>query len=278
MKEGRTVLFGDKRQALRRALAGAAVGVALHLLLGYLMGCFSLFGPFSFRGFYFPNCGVHYQWETLGVTLSFVLFALFGAEAGISTLPFAGHGRALTIRTILHFLLMEATAGLWVALNFGLREVPACLVPLTLVYCMIWLARWTIWHSEVEAIRKKLGLIPKPSQWKWKETLPSIPVILLICLGLPWLLQLLEGGGIGLLGGAIYVELLLPIGCMAAGMFLGERHGFCPLYPVLCAVGVLPAVLLLYNDTILVLLCAIAFGSGLLGVAAGAWPRKKKED
>lgn len=272
------MLFDDQRQALRRALVGAAVGVAIHLLLGYLMGCFSLFGPSQFRGFYFPNCGFPYRWEALGVTLSFVLFALFGAEVGISTLPFAGHGRALAIRTTLHFLLMEATAGVWVVLNGGLREVPACLVPLTLVYCMIWLVRWTIWHSEVEAIRKKLGLIPKPSQWKWKETLPSIPVILLICLGLPWLLRLLEGGGIGLLSSAIYVELLLPIGCMAAGMFLGERHGFCPLYPVLCMVGVLPAVFLLYNHTVLILMCAIAFGSGLLGVAAGAWPRKKKED
>lgn len=272
------MLFDDKKQALGRALAGAAAGVALHLLLGYLMGCFSLFGPSSFRGFYFPNCGVPYRWEALGVGLSFVLFALFGAEVGIATLPFAGHGRALAIRTALHFLLLEATAGVWVGLNFGLGELPACLAPLTLVYCLIWLVRWAVWHREVKAIRKKLGLIPKPSQWKWKETLPSIPVILLICLGLPWLLRRLEGSGMPLFSGAIYMGLLLPIGCMAAGLFLGERRGFCPLYPVLCAAGVLPAVFLLYNSTILILLCAIAFCSGLLGVAAGAWPREKKEE
>ena len=85
-----------KRQWLVRAAAGALAGVAVHLLLGYLLGCFSLFGPAHFRGFQFPDCGfsswnLHLEW--MGVLISFALFALFGAEVGIATLPFADSGR-----------------------------------------------------------------------------------------------------------------------------------------------------------------------------------------
>ena len=81
-----------------------------------------------------------------------------------------------------------------------------------------------------------------------------------------------------LFSGAIYAQLLPPVGCLASGMRLGKRHGFCPLYPVVCGVGMLAAVFLLYNYSVLVLFCAIAVGSALLGVAAGANPRKKKEN
>lgn len=152
------MLFDDKRRALGRALAGAAAGVGLHLLLGYLLGSLSLFDPSAFRGLRFPACGFPYRWEAVGVGLSFGLFALFGAELGIATLPFAGRGLALAVRTALHFLLMEATVGLWAGLNFGPRESVIFLAGLALAYLLIWLARWVGWYAEVAAIRKKLGL------------------------------------------------------------------------------------------------------------------------
>lgn len=118
-----------------------------------------------------------------------------------------------------------------------------------------------------------------PSFLKWRETLPYVPVILALCLGVPWLLRQLEGSGMPLLSGAIYAQVLLPIGCLAVGMFLGKRRGFCPLYPVLCGAGTFAAVFLLYHHDrmVLLLFCGIAVAFSLLGVAAGAWPREEKK-
>lgn len=274
-----------QKQWLVRILIGGLIGIAALVPVGGLFNDL-VSGGLLAMGNHTPFRLVSYDLERLAgpaaLAVQLGLYFLMGAVVGASTLPFADDGATLVRRSLAHFVVTAGALILMVCLcgwNWG-RWAPLVvyLFLLALVYALIWLVRWAIWNSEVEAMRKKLGIIPKPSQWKWKETLPFIPVILLICLGLPWLLRLLEGGGMPLFSGAIYVGILLPIGCMAAGMFLGEWHGFCPLYPVLCAVGVLPAVFLLYNHTMLILLCAIAFGSGLLGVAAGAWPRKKKED
>ena len=157
------MLFDNRTQALRRALAGGLVGVAAHLLLGYLLGSISLFGPARFRGFVFPNCNFRFQPEWLGVLVSFALFALFGAELGIATLPFAGTGRALVKRTLAHFLTMAATVALWAGLNAGAEGVALLLALLAVFYALIWLGRWVGWYAEVAAIREKLGLSPGPS-------------------------------------------------------------------------------------------------------------------
>ena len=151
------MLFDNRTQALRRALAGGLVGVAAHLLLGYLLGSISLFGPARFRGFVFPNCNFRFQPEWLGVLVSFALFALFGAELGIATLPFAGTGRALVKRTLAHFLTMAATVALWAGLNAGAEGVALLLALLAVFYALIWLGRWVGWYAEVAAIREKLG-------------------------------------------------------------------------------------------------------------------------
>ena len=66
-------------------------------------------------------------------------------------------------RTLAHFALTAATVGLWVGLNFGVRETAAFLVPLALVYLLVWLGRWVGWYAEVSAIRERLGLAPGPS-------------------------------------------------------------------------------------------------------------------
>lgn len=147
-----------KKQWLPRALIGGCIGVAAHVLLGCLLGSFSLFGPAQFSGFVFPYCNFPREIEPLGVLLSFALFALLGAEVGIATLPFADSGRELVARSLAHFAVMSATVGLWAAVNFGVHELPFFLIPLTLVYALVWLVRWVGWYRELLAIRQKLGL------------------------------------------------------------------------------------------------------------------------
>ena len=258
------MLFDNRTQALRRALAGGLVGVAAHLLLGYLLGSIPLFGPARFTGFVFPNCNFRFQPEWLGVLVSFALFALFGAELGIATLPFAGTGQALVKRTLAHFLTMAATVALWVGLNAGAERVLLPLVLLAVFYALIWLGRWVGWYAEVAAIREKLGLSPGPSPLKWKETLPYVPFALLLCLLLPAGLSFFDAPDVPVLTGLIYLYLLLPVGSFCSGLSLARRQGICPLYPLLCALCFLPAVPLVYNHSALpfcaVTLCAAGLG------------------
>ncbi len=130
-----------KRQWLPRVLIGGCIGIAAHLLLGYLLGCFNLFGPAYFRGFRFPDCGFsnwnrHLEW--VGVLISFALFALFGGEVGIATLPFADSGKELVARSLIHYAATTATVSVWVVLNYGWHgTLPTFLVPLTLVYLIV---------------------------------------------------------------------------------------------------------------------------------------------
>ena len=97
------MLFDDRRQAARRALAGALLGLAAHALLGRLAGDFPIAGPAQFTGYGFLDCGFPDALEGWGIALSFALFALLGAETGVATLPFAGEGRALVLRTLTPF-------------------------------------------------------------------------------------------------------------------------------------------------------------------------------
>ena len=156
------MLFDDKRRALRRALAGALLGMAGGGLAAWAAGSLIAGSP-SALALAFLNCGFPRGLEGVGIALSFALYALFGAEVGVATLPFAGDGSALVGRTLAHFALTAATVGLWVGLNFGVRETAAFLVPLALVYLLVWLGRWVGWYAEVSAIRERLGLAPGPT-------------------------------------------------------------------------------------------------------------------
>ena len=223
-----------KRQWLCRILIGALVGIAAHILLGYLLGCFNLFGPAHFSGFVFPYCNFPREIEPLGVLLSFALFALFGGEVGIATLPFADSGKELVARSLIHYAATTATVSVWVVLNYGWHgTLPTFLVPLTLVYLIVWLGRWVGWYTEVAAIREKLGLAPGPSPLHWRESLPYVGFAAFLCLALPLLLWLVDDHRIPMLS-VLYCWLLLPVGGFMSGLSLGRRHGFCPLYPVAC--------------------------------------------
>lgn len=274
-----------QKQWLVRILIGGLIGVAVLVPVGGLFNDL-VSGGLLAMGTHTPFRLVSYDLERLAgpaaLAVQLGLYFLMGAVVGVSTLPFADDGATLVRRSLAHFAATAGALTLLVCLcgwNWG-KVVPLVvyLALLAAVYLLIWLVRWAGWYAEVAAIRAKLGLVPGSSPLKWRETLPYVPLALALCLGVPWLLRQLEGSGMPLLSGAIYVQLLLPVGCLASGMWLGKRHGFCPLYPVVCGVGMLAAVFLLYNYTVLILFCAIAFGSALLGVAAGAYPRKREGD
>ncbi len=230
-----------KRQWLPRVLIGGGIGIAAHILLGYLLGCFNLFGPACFRGFQFPDCGFsnwnrHLEW--VGVLISFALFALFGGEVGIATLPFADSGKELVARSLIHYAATTATVSVWVVLNYGWHgTLPTFLVPLTLVYLIVWLGRWVGWYTEVAVLREKLGLAPGPSPLHWRESLPYVGFAAFLCLALPLALRLLDDATPVL--SVLYGWLLLPVGGFMSGLSLGRRHGFCPIYPAACVVFIL---------------------------------------
>lgn len=267
-----------KKQWLPRALIGGCIGVAAHVLLGCLLGSFSLFGPAQFSGFVFPYCNFPREIEPLGVLLSFALFALLGAEVGIATLPFADSGRELVVRSLLHYTVTAATACLWAGLNICSTPADylAVLVPLTLTYLIVWLGRWVGWYTEVAAIREKLGLAPGPSLLHWRESLPYVGFAAFLCLALPLALRLLDDPTPVL--SVLYGWLLLPVGGFMSGLSLGRRHGFCPIYPAACVGFILIFIPLarLCSNMADGALIPIALISALAGSLAGAACHRRK--
>ena len=261
------MLFDDKKQAQRRITLGILAGLAVHILLSYLLGLQAFLGPEIAAVFICPTCSFPPPFEGCGVLLSILLFALLGAEIGIATLPFADRGPSLLERTAVHFTLMAATVALWAGLNFGQTGALFGLILLASVYVLVWLGRWVGWYVEVAAIRAKLGLAPGPSLLHWRESLPYLVFALGLCLGLPTLLRLLDPQDVPVLSGVYFPFLLLPIGTFCSGVSLGHRHGFSPLYPVACALLSVAAVFLLFNGSALFhgsisLVCALV-GNGV---------------
>lgn len=234
------MLIDDKRQALTRALVGGAFGIACCLLVAWLTQPGGLFGHLTFD---FTFCYNHKVPQLLGAALGLLLWFLFGAETGIATLPFADGGRALLLRSLAHFGVMSATMWAWVLLNFPynlLSELALSFqLPFTLVYILVWLGRWVGWYAEVAQIRERLGLAPKPSFLKWRETLPHIAFAAFLCLLVPTLLRLCDAPDVPVLSGLLYPYALLPIAGFCSALSLGRRQGFCPLYPLSCLLFIL---------------------------------------
>ena len=127
---------------------------------------------------------------------------------------------------------------MWVVLNYGWHgTLPTFLVPLTLVYLIVWLGRWVGWYTEVAVLREKLGLAPGPSPLHWRESLPYVGFAAFLCLALPLALRLLDDATPVL--SVLYGWLLLPVGGFMSGLSLGRRHGFCPIYPAACVMFIL---------------------------------------
>jgi len=203
----------------------------------------------------------YYITDTRGPTLAICLLCTaLGAAVGVSTLPFADDGKSLVLHSAAHFavtavLFLLLLVQFWSWENWeGLLLLESMLA---LLYVLIWLGRWIGWYVEVMQLRTLLGLDAGPSPLKWRETLPYLPFVLLLCGVLPVLLRWVEravGGGVidvPALSGLILPYVLLPVGGFCSGLSLGKRQGVCPLYPVALFLCYLPIVYLLFNSTAL---------------------------
>lgn len=186
-----------------------------------------------------------------------LLCTALGATLGAATLPFADDGPTLIRRSLLHLgaTALEVALVLWLCVD--LRDGRAWALwmgMLVLFYAVIWLGRWIGWYVEVMQLRALLGLAHGPSPLKWRETLPYLPLVLLLCDVLPPVLNWIDHAAVAdvpVLSGLLLPYLMLPVAGFCSGLSLGKRQGVCPLYPVACFVCYLPMVYLVYNYTAL---------------------------
>lgn len=193
----------------------------------------------------------------LALAVQSLLGALFGAVCALATLPFADSGRKLVVRSLSHF----AATALSFSLLLGIcRWVDRPLYILfwvfflAVLYLLIWLGRWIGWYVEVIQLRSLLGLDPGPSPLKWRETVPYLPFLLLVCLLLPAGLSFVDGVfiiDVPVLSQLLYPAVFLPASGFMSGLSLGKRQGFCPLYPLACLLLALPASLLVLQEPLL---------------------------
>lgn len=184
--------------------------------------------------------------------LGLALACALGCMAGLATRPFADDGFVLVRNSLLHYAVTAALFAALILTTGG--NALGCFVlvmALTALYLGIWLARWIGWYMEVMQIRQLLGLAPGPSPLRWRETLPYLPYVLLLCDGLPLAAFLADRlwSDIPVLSGIVVPYLLLPVVGFISGLSLGKRQGVCPLYPTACFVCYLPMVFLLFNSS-----------------------------
>lgn len=212
-----------------RVLVGGLLGLVFSVVLAsYIVGA---------RGPSFAEC---------------LLWVGLGMAAGVATLPFADDGRSLLLRSAAHFAVTSVLFVLLCA-QLGARgfQLLAWEAVLCLLYAVVWLGRWVGWYVEVMQLRALLGLDAGPSPLKWRETLPYLPFVLLLCDVLPLLLRVFDAPDVPVLSGLVLPYLLLPAAGFSSGLSLGKRQGVCPLYPIACFVCYLPMVFLLFNYTAL---------------------------
>ena len=183
-------------------------------------------------------------------------------------------------RSLVHFAATAAALTLLVVLcgwNWGeFWPLVLYLGLLAAVYLLIWLGRWVGWYVEIAAIRQKLGLSPGPSPEMAGELpyLPFAPSCAWCCpwrCGSPWTLPSHSSP---------HLRHAHPAGGrLLLGLFLGRRQGFCPLYPVACALLTLCFVLLakLASNVADGVMIPIALCTALLGNAIGALLRTVRE-
>lgn len=199
-----------------------------------------------------------------------------GGAAGAATLPFADDGRALLLRSGAHFAVTSALFLLLAAQFYGWDWDVLLLLEglLAVLYALIWLGRWISWYMEVVRLRTLLGLDAGPSPLKWRETLPYLPFVLLLCDILPlvlrWVDDMLNQGSfvyIPALSGILYPYVFLPVGGFFSGVSLGKRWGGCPLYPLACFLCYLPVLSLVSTAELFhCFLAAVpALGGNVLG-------------
>ena len=200
-----------------------------------------------------------------GVVL-LALCAALGATVGTAALPFAGEGPALLLRLCFQVKRPDYLAG-WLGI-------------LALLYLLVWLGRYVGWYWEVADLRRRLGLSPGPSPLKWRETLPYLPLLALICVAAPLLARWVDGTfvvDVPVFSGLLFPFAVLPAAGFCSGFSLGRREGFCPLYPLAGGLLYVPVALIAYNHTALFHSLLFALPALAGNAAGGAWRRVKRK-
>ena len=275
----------EKKNLLTRGLIGGIVAMGLLVLFWvwfHLTG-FSPQGRVPVGDFNIVSRATEAMFGSywLAVVVEFTCIFALGAAIGIASMPFADDTRSLLKDSFVHFIV---TGGLvllngWVLtiLDWGWAFL---LVPYTLLYGLIWLGRWIGWYVEVAQIKAKLGLAPAHSPLKWRETLPYLPFLLVLCVVLPIVLVWIDRMIFiysPILSGLLMPYILFPVVGLCSGISLGKRQGFCILYPVAAYLLYLPMVFWLFNYTAL-FHADVLFTFALVGNIIGAVYRKRKQN
>ena len=215
----------------------------------------------------------------LAVAVEFTCIFALGAAIGVATMPFADDTRSLLKESVIHFIVTGSLVllNLWVQCLLDLSRF--FLASYALLYLLIWFGRWIGWYVEVDRIKIKLGLAPAHSPLKWRETLPYLPFLLVLCVLLPIVLMWADRMIISapVLSGLLMPYLLFPVVGLCSGISLGKRQGFCILYPVAAYVLYLPIVFWLFNCTAL-FHADVLFTAALIGNVIGTVHRKRKQN
>lgn len=213
----------------------------------------------------------------LAAAVEFACAFALGAAIGISSMPFADDTRSLLKESVLHFIITGALVLLngWVQCLSAQGWPLLLVIPYVLLYLLIWFGRWVGWYVEVDQIKVKLGLIPAHSPLKWRETLPYLPFLLVLCVLLPLVLAPFDDSYLPFLTGLLLPYVVFPVVGLCSGLSLGKRQGFCPLYPVAAWLLHVPVVFLLFNHTALFHAHVLLIFS-LIGNVIGTVHRKRK--
>jgi len=278
----------NRRGLLVRILLGGVLGAVLTPAVVWCLGLFLLPEPDAAAAVgsagLLPLPVTPAMAQAYGTLPALVIQSLLGAVLGgvllTATMPFADDGRELVINSLRHFGATAASFSLllWVCRWVEQPRYILLWVGILLgVYLLIWLGRYVGWDVEVARIRAKLGLDPGPSPLKWRETLPYLPFLVLLCVGVPVLARVCDPADVPVFSSLLAPFLVIPLAGGCCGYSLGKRQGVCPLYPVLAFGLYLPGAVLLRGSVWLhILLTALA---ALVGNLAGAGYRKgRKKD
>lgn len=273
----------EKKKLVSRSVIGgvAAMGLLLAFWVWFHLTGWSFQGKVPVGDFNLVGRATESMFGSywLSVAVEFTCVFALGAAIGAATMPFADDTRSLLKESAIHFIVTGAFVllNLWVQCLLGLSRF--VLVAYTLLYLLIWFGRWIGWYVEVDRIKIKLGLAPAHSPFKWRETLPYLPFLLMLCVVLPIVLMWLDRMIISapVLSGLLMPYILFPVVGVCSGLSLGKRQGFCILYPVAAYVLYLPIVFWLFNYTAL-FHADILFTAALIGNIIGTVHRKRKQD
>lgn len=275
----------EKKKLLIRALMGGVVAMGLLLLfwIWFHLTGFSPQGRVPVGDFNIVSNATVAMFGSywLAAAVEFTCMFALGAAIGAATMPFADDTRSLLQESFIHFVVTGALVLLngWVQGLFPSGGLAFFLVPYTLLYLLIWFGRWIGWYVEVAQIKVKLGLIPAHSPLKWRETLPYLPFLLVLCVLLPMVLMWVDRIVISapVLSGLLMPYILFPIVGLCSGISLGKRQGFCILYPVAAYLLYVPIVFWLFNYTAL-FHADVLFTAALIGNIIGTVYRKRKQN